>query len=192
MTKNSIVLYPHVIAVLKLTGNLLTLTEMWSVNKTKYLRLRYANYFPGNIGSHIGQLVQERCNPNARKLEFFQHCPLDVLIKRHVSVCEIVLRELWRQSPTATGSHSHTLLWRHNGRDGVSNHQPRGYLLNRLFRRWSKKTSKLRVTGLCAGNSPVTGEFPAQGPVMRKMFPFDDVITLRRIMISDGILLLSS
>ena len=26
----------------------------------------------------------------------------------------------------------------------------------------SKKTSKLRVTGLCAGNSPVTGEFPAQ------------------------------
>ena len=25
-----------------------------------------------------------------------------------------------------------------------------------------KKTSTLRVTGLCAGNSPVTGEFPAQ------------------------------
>ena len=29
--------------------------------------------------------------------------------------------------------------------------------------RRSKKTSKLLVTGLCAGNSPVTGEFPAQG-----------------------------
>ena len=29
-------------------------------------------------------------------------------------------------------------------------------------RRISKKISKLRVTGLCAGNSPVTGEFPAQ------------------------------
>ena len=25
-----------------------------------------------------------------------------------------------------------------------------------------KKTSKLRATGLCAGNSPVIGEFPAQ------------------------------
>ena len=25
-----------------------------------------------------------------------------------------------------------------------------------------KETSKLRVTGLCEGNSPVTGEFPAQ------------------------------
>ena len=55
-----------------------------------------------------------------------------------------------------------TLLWRHNGRNGVSNHQSHDSLLNCLFRRRSKKTSKLRVTGLCAGNSPGTGEFPAQ------------------------------
>ena len=54
------------------------------------------------------------------------------------------------------------LLWRHNDHDGVSNHQPHGCLLNRLFRRRSKKISKLRVTGLCVGNSPGTGEFPAQ------------------------------
>ena len=46
--------------------------------------------------------------------------------------------------------------WRHNGHDGVSNHQPHDCLLNRLFRRRSKKTSKLRVTDLCAGNSPGT------------------------------------
>ena len=50
------------------------------------------------------------------------------------------------------------LLWRHNGRDGVSNHQPHGCLLKRLL----KKTSKLRNTGLCEGNPPVTCEFPAQ------------------------------
>ena len=56
----------------------------------------------------------------------------------------------------------HTLQWRHNERSGVSNHQPHDCLLNHLFRRRSKKTSTLRVTGLCAGNSPVTGEFPAQ------------------------------
>ena len=36
------------------------------------------------------------------------------------------------------------------------------FLLNRLFSRRSKKTPKFRVTGLCAGNSPMTGEFPAQ------------------------------
>ena len=68
------------------------------------------------------------------------------------------------------------LQWRHNGRDGVSNHQPNDCLLNRLFRRRSKKTAKFRVTDLCAGNSPVTGEFPAKWPVTRKMFPFDAVI----------------
>ena len=48
-------------------------------------------------------------------------------------------------------------------------------LLSRLFRRRSKKTSKLCVTGLCAGNSPVTGEFPAQRASNAEMFPFDDV-----------------
>ena len=47
------------------------------------------------------------------------------------------------------------LQWRHNGRDGISNHQHRDCLLNCLFRRRWKKTSKLRVTGLFEGNSPV-------------------------------------
>ena len=56
----------------------------------------------------------------------------------------------------------YTLQWRHNEHGGVSNHQPHDCLLNRLFRRRSNKTSKLRVTGLCVGNSPVTSEFPAQ------------------------------
>ena len=70
------------------------------------------------------------------------------------------------------------LLWRHNDHDSVSNHQPRGYLLSRLFRRRSKKTSKLRVTGLCVGNSPGPVNSPHKGPVTRKMFPFDDVIML--------------
>ena len=55
-----------------------------------------------------------------------------------------------------------SLQWRHSGHDSVSNHQPHDCLLNRLFRRRSKKISKLCVTGLCAGNSPETGEFPAQ------------------------------
>ena len=52
-----------------------------------------------------------------------------------------------------------TLQWRHNERDGILNHQPHDCLLNRLFRHKWNKTSKLRVTGLCAGNSPVTSGF---------------------------------
>ena len=59
------------------------------------------------------------------------------------------------------------LHWRHNEPDGVSNHQPRDCLLNCLFRFRSKKTSKLRVTGLCAENSlPVNS--PHKRPVMLK------------------------
>ena len=63
--------------------------------------------------------------------------------------------------PVALGN-AVSLQWRHNRRDGVSNRQPHHCLLNHLFRRRSKKTSKPRVTGLCTGNSPVTGEFPTQ------------------------------
>ena len=69
-----------------------------------------------------------------------------------------------------------SLHWRHNDHDGVSNHQPHGCLLNRLFRRRSKKTSKLRVTGLRAGNSPGPVNSSHKGPDTQKMFPFDDVI----------------
>ena len=55
-----------------------------------------------------------------------------------------------------------SLQWCYNECGGVSTHWRLDCLLNCLFRRTSKKTSKLQVTGLCAGNSLVTGEFPAQ------------------------------
>ena len=54
------------------------------------------------------------------------------------------------------------LEWRYDERDGVSNYWSHDSLLNRWFRRRSKKTSELRVTDLCEGNSPATGELPAQ------------------------------
>ena len=55
-----------------------------------------------------------------------------------------------------------SLQWRHNGCDSVRNHQPHDCLLNRLFRRRSKKTSKLHVTGLWAGKSPVISPHKGQ------------------------------
>ena len=67
-----------------------------------------------------------------------------------------------RTAPEAMVMAHKSLQWRHNDLDCVSNHQPHDCLPNRLFRRRSKKISKLRVTGICAGNSPGTGEFPAQ------------------------------
>ena len=44
----------------------------------------------------------------------------------------------------------------------VMMHRRLNCLFIRFFRRRPKKTSKLRVTGLCEGNSPVIGEFPTQ------------------------------
>ena len=70
-----------------------------------------------------------------------------------------------------------SIRWRHNERDGVSNHQPRDCLLKSLFRRRSKETSKLCVTGLCAGNSHWWQvNSPHKGTVTRRRLPFDDVI----------------
>ena len=54
------------------------------------------------------------------------------------------------------------LQWRHSEREGLSNHRRLECLFNCLFRRRLKETSKLRVTGLCEGNPPVTGGFLSQ------------------------------
>ena len=81
---------------------------------------------------------------------------LGLRLRLHQALCSKPFK-LWVGWPVLP-----SLQWRHNEHDGVSNHQPHECLLNRLFRRRSKKTSKLCVTGLCAGNSPETGEFPAQ------------------------------
>ena len=40
------------------------------------------------------------------------------------------------------------------------------------------KTSKLRLTGLCAGNSPGSGEFPAQMASYAENVFIDDVIMI--------------
>ena len=64
------------------------------------------------------------------------------------------------------------LQWRHNERHGVLNRRCLDCLLNRLFRR----TSKLRVTGLCEGNPLVTGGFPLQRASEAENASLGDVI----------------
>ena len=66
-----------------------------------------------------------------------------------------------------------TLRCRHNERDGVSNHQPQDCLLNRLFRRRSKKHQSSASLALVWGIHQWPMNSPHKGPVTRKMFPFD-------------------
>ena len=76
----------------------------------------------------------------------------------------LMMKWYWFQChhPTPTPNTHRALQWRHNGCSCVSNHQPHDCLLNRVLRCWSKKISKLRVSGLCVGNSLGTGEYHAQ------------------------------
>ena len=68
-----------------------------------------------------------------------------------------------------------TLQWRHNERDGDSNHRRLDCLFNRFFRHRLKKTLKLIVAGLCEGETTDDRWFPHKGPVARKSFPFEGV-----------------
>ena len=52
--------------------------------------------------------------------------------------------------------------------------------------------STLRVTGLCERNSPVTDKFPHKGPVMRKIFPFNDVIIYHIFLVSSVLIYIST
>ena len=77
--------------------------------------------------------------------------------------------------------HSTTSKWRHNGRDGVSNHQPHDFYSivysDTDQRKYQSSTSLAFVRGI--HRSPVNS--PHKWPVTRvtrKMFPFDDVITI--------------
>ena len=68
------------------------------------------------------------------------------------------------------------LQWRHNERDGVSNHQPHDYLLNCLFGCRSRNTSTLPSLAFVWVIHQWLVKSPHKWPVTRKMFPFDDVI----------------
>ena len=87
---------------------------------------------------------------------------LDVLMQQASIVLVLALSTVFYASLPRRSDPPFSLQWRHNERDDVSNHRRLDCLLNRLFRHRSKKTSKLRVTDLCEGNSRVTGEFPSQ------------------------------
>ena len=78
----------------------------------------------------------------------------------------------------ANRQHKHALQWHHNEPDGVSTHHPHDCLLNYLFRRRSKKPSKLRGTGFVGGIHRWPVNSPHKRPVTRKMSSFQDVIMM--------------
>ena len=137
---------------------------------------------------NIGELMfGQSLRRNYTFMQMHTHTHLHLhrfIFVREIQICDLFIIQIyWYGSfcisrSAITRTHRvESLQWRHNGRNGVSNHQPHECLLSRLFRRISKKTSKLCVTGLCEGKSPVTEEFPSQRSSNAEFFfPFDDVI----------------
>ena len=114
-----------------------------------------------------------------RKKPFSSTRPISIIFKLgFAGEAHLVTRlvKTWELRIRHAFIHIKALQWRHNEHNDVPNHRRLDCLLNHLFRRGSKKTPKLRVIDLCKGNSPVTGEFPAQRASNAEMFPFDDVI----------------
>ena len=82
------------------------------------------------------------------------HIPKTVFILRQDPEIELTLTSTSLANYQVSLQVTWTLQWHHEC-DAISNHQPHDCLLNPLFRRRSKKTSKLCATNLCAGNSPL-------------------------------------
>ena len=107
------------------------------------------------------QTNKQKITPEYPTPEYYaEYCALDMYWPATSSWWLLIPWQEIGAKPTAT-TMLITLQWRHNGRDSVSNHQPHDCFLKHLFRHRSKKTSKLRVTGLCAENSTGAGELPA-------------------------------
>ena len=91
------------------------------------------------------------------------------IIRNNVTLTKKSDKILWRRELINCGSalYNHSVICHRTQRRGshyyhIIKGKVKVSLINRLFRHRSKKTLKLRVTGLCVANSPGTGEIPAQ------------------------------
>ena len=84
------------------------------------------------------------------------------------------IRILTLNSLRLMGHYINSLPWRHNDRNGVSNHQPHDFYSGSDQRKLQSSASLAFVRGIhrCPVNSP------HKHPVRRKKFPSDDVIML--------------
>ena len=144
-------------------------TPVDKTNKQIYQKSQEFHVFVGKISNNV---VLNSCRHNEVKMSSLS-CRARV-VNHKSSQCRRWHPGLLRCS--VVNDTVKTLQWRHNEHDSVSNQQLNDCLLKHLFRRRSKKTSKLRVTGLRAGIHRRPLNSPHKGPVTLAMFPFDDVL----------------
>ena len=109
--------------------------------------------FPGKL--HVPRSAYHMISPMKSQWTNVDQVPWSQMTQPGALTQCYLKTRLWSDRPEWN-----QLQWRHNEPDSDSNHRRLDSLLNRLFTRRSKKTSKLLVTGLW--NSPVAGGFPSQ------------------------------
>ena len=167
-------------------------TRSWKVIHAIVLSLKwkcrhfYENFITGTGSCHFDNL---RSDENLIKRTYLFQVVVDGYLGAMMSLNRIISHEnkggdypsrvQWEHTLDQRYFVRITLQWRHNERDGVSNHQPHHCLLNRLFKAQIKENVKAppRHWPLCW---KFTGDrwIPSvhKGPVTRKIFPFDGVI----------------
>ena len=132
------------------------------------------------MATRVKSLVSSNESPDTTatwKWESYQKVTTSMWLLRHFTSTKVrrPLGYTLLSFPYSGSIFPETELW-HNGHDGVSNHQPQHCLLNRSFKRRSKKTSSftsLAVVRVIHG-WPVHSSH--KGSITRELFPFDDVI----------------
>ena len=104
----------------------------------------------------LGSLFSIRGVLVARCMLWSFSCSPSYILGYFGFVCSVL--GFWSITLVSSSSIEVPLRWCHNERNGVSIHRRLDCLFNRLSRHRSKKTAKLRVTGLCEGNLTGTGE----------------------------------
>ena len=135
-------------------------SEIWGISdvgsqRALHLTAEWPRLFPCLPRQHPSQHKLDA------PLDFERRCSLICITIAHNAKTVSLCGWLGSDQSLYSSLKSNALHW-HNEHDGIPNHWCLHCLLNCWFRRKSKKTSKLRVTGLCEGNSPVTVYFPAQ------------------------------
>ena len=127
----------------------------------------------------IGPFISgARCSSHIDSMGWAKlRCPIQIIHSSIVSTQNMLLLEMSRWERAAvTYENICNITVTSYGRDGVSNYQPHDCLLNRLFRRRSTKTLSSASLAFVRGIHRWPVNSPHNGPVTRKMFPFDDVI----------------
>ena len=130
--------HPYALHVKYMGGNLYKICSWQSSTCTLWSPCGYEHTGPHNYNP-----CRDYCSLDIKNDSHFMSFPITERVQKSVLVkgscsCILYIQYCGFWWPGEASKSIASLRWRHNGRDGVSNHQPHDCLLNLLFGRRSK------------------------------------------------------